>query len=121
MKKILIVEDIEVNIDLLVQLLEDHYRLLIARDGAQGVALAETEAPDLILMDMSMPVMNGLEATRLIRSNTRLRHIPIIGLSSHAMNGDADKAFQAGCNDYLTKPIDDSFLFQKLNEHLGQL
>jgi two-component system, cell cycle response regulator DivK len=117
MKTILIVEDIELNIDLLTQLLEDDYHLLVARDGAQGVALAEQNHPDLILMDISLPVMDGYEATRNIRK--RFDHLPIIGLSAHAMQGDVEKARSAGCNDYLTKPVDENLLFQKLKQYLG--
>lgn len=118
MKTILIVEDIELNIDLLTQLLEDDYTLLVARDGGQGVRLAQENNPDLILMDISLPVLDGYEATRRIR--TTMESTPIIGLSAHAMNGDADKARQAGCNDYLTKPIDDTLLFNMLEQYLGK-
>ncbi len=116
MKTILIVEDVEFNIDLLVQILEEDYELLVARDGAQGVAMAEQHRPDLILMDIAMPVMDGYEATRLIRKS--MPALPIIGLSSHAMQGDAEKAMQAGCTDYLTKPIDEDLLLQKLKDYL---
>src|SRR5262245_32204985 len=98
MKKILIVEDVEYNVELLEQLLEYEYQLVVAGDGEQGVALAEREHPDLILMDMSLPVVDGWEATRRIRANPALAHIPIIGLSAHAMNGDASKALAAGCD-----------------------
>ena len=119
MKKILIVEDIELNTELLTQLLEDDYQLMTAEDGARGVTLAELEQPDLILMDMSLPVLDGYEATRRIKANEALRHIPIIGLSAHAMSGDADKARAAGCDDYLTKPIDDAQLFEKLDRLLA--
>jgi CheY-like chemotaxis protein len=119
MKKILIVEDVEMNIDLLTQLLEDDYELVIARDGAQGVALAEQEHPAAILMDMSLPVMDGWEATRRIRANAQLQNIPVIGLSAHAMSGDAEKALAAGCNAYLTKPVDDALLLARLTEFLG--
>jgi two-component system, cell cycle response regulator DivK len=118
-KKILIVEDVAYNIDLLVQLLEDEYELVMAGDGAQGVDLAEQERPDLILMDLSLPVMDGWEATRRIKANAALAHIPIIGLSAHAMSGDAEKAMAAGCDDYLTKPINDALLFEKLQRWLA--
>ena len=120
MKKILIVEDVEVNIDLITQLLEDDYELVTAGDGVRGVALAEQERPDLILMDMSLPVMDGWEATRRIKANEALKHIPIIGLSAHAMSGDEDKARQAGCDGYLTKPLNDALLFEKLEHFLGK-
>ena len=119
MKKILIVEDVEFNVDLLVQLLEDDYELITAGDGAQGVALAERERPDLILLDMSLPVIDGWEAARRIKSNAGLAHIPIIGLSAHAMNGDVEKALAAGCDDYLTKPLNEGLLFEKLNRWLA--
>lgn len=117
MKTILIVEDIDLNIDLLTQILEDDYALLTARDGAQGVALTEQSRPDLVLMDISLPGMDGYEATRLIRKS--FQSMPIIGLSAHAMQGDAEKALAAGCNDYLTKPVDEVLLLKKLKEYLG--
>jgi len=117
LKTILIVEDVELNIDLLTQLLEDDYNLIIAKDGAQGVAYAEQYQPDLVLMDIALPIMDGYEATRNIRKT--FQTLPIIGISSHAMQGDADKARAAGCTDYLTKPVDEDLLFAKLKEHLG--
>jgi CheY-like chemotaxis protein len=117
MKKILVVEDIESNIDLIIQLLEDKYKLVVAKNGAEGVKKSHQEKPDLILMDMALPVMDGWEATRQIKADEHLKHIPVIGLSSYAMNGDAQKALDAGCDDYLTKPLDEGLLFQKL-EHL---
>jgi CheY-like chemotaxis protein len=116
MKTILIVEDTELNIDLLTQLLEDDYNLLVAKDGAEGVSMAQQNNPDLILMDISLPVMDGYQATRQIR--TTMTSTPIIGLSAHAMSGDADKAKEAGCNDYLTKPVNEDLLIQKLKEYL---
>ena len=116
MKTILIVEDAELNVDLLTQLLEDDYKLLIANDGAQGVAMAEQNDPDLILMDISLPIMDGYEATRKIRE--RLQSTPIIGLSAHAMSGDAERAREAGCNDYMTKPLNEDLLLKKLKEYL---
>ena len=116
MKTILIVEDEELNIDLLTQLLEDDYRLLVARDGAEGVALAQQYSPDLVLMDIALPGFDGYEATRRIRAVTRT--LPIIGLSSYAMPGDAEKAMAAGCTDYLTKPVDEELLLQNADGHL---
>src|SRR5216117_3134067 len=102
MKKILIVEDVEFNRDLLVQLLEDDYELLTAADGAAGIALAEREQPDLILMDLSLPGVDGWEATRRIKATAGLRSIPIIALTAHAMRGDAERARECGCDDYLS-------------------
>ena len=117
MKTILIVEDVELNIDLLVQLLEDDYNLLVAKDGAEGVTITEKQQPDLVLMDISLPAMDGYEATRAIRK--AFPSLPVIGLSAHAMQGDAEKARAAGCNDYLTKPVDEDLLYKKLEEYLG--
>jgi CheY-like chemotaxis protein len=121
MKRILIVEDVELNRDLLVQILEEEekYDILTAVDGAAGVALAERERPDLILMDLSLPVIDGWEATRRIKANTALQHIPIIALTAHAMMGDEEKARESGCDDYLSKPIDEDLLFEKLSHFLG--
>ena len=118
MNKILIVEDEALNLDLLVQLLEDDYELISAEDGRAGVELAVAERPDLILMDMSMPVMNGWTAAREIRGNSDLAHIPIIGLSAHAMEGDRKKAMDDGCDDYLTKPVDEYLLFETIEKCL---
>ena len=117
MKSILIVEDIDLNLDLLTQLLEDDYDLLVARDGEQAVEIAGRDNPDLILMDISLPVMDGYEATRIIRKAKP--SMIIIGLSAHAMQGDAEKAKIAGCTDYLTKPIDEDLLLQKLDGYLS--
>jgi two-component system cell cycle response regulator DivK len=116
LKTILIVEDIDLNIDLLTQILEDDYNILVAKDGAQGVDLAIQNRPDLILMDISLPVMDGYEATRNIRKT--FPSLPIIGLSAHAMQGDDDKAKTAGCTDYMTKPLDEDLLLQKLKQYL---
>jgi CheY-like chemotaxis protein len=117
MKTILIVEDIDLNIDLLTQLLEDKYHLLVAKDGAQGVAMAAGARPDLVLMDIALPVMDGYEASRRIRAAAP--GLPIIGISSHAMQGDADRARAAGCSDYLTKPIDEDVLYAMITSYLG--
>ena len=119
MKTILIVEDIEFNRELLVQLLEDDYQVVTANDGAAGIEMAEETLPDLILMDLSLPVIDGWEATRRIKSNERLKHIPVIAVTAHAMQGDEEKARAAGCDDYLTKPIDEDLLIEKLKGFLG--
>ncbi len=120
MKRILVVEDVEFNRDLIVQLLEDEYEILTATNGAEGIELAERERPDLILMDLSLPVMDGWETTRRIKANEALRGIPIIALSAHAMKGDEDRARRSGCDDYLSKPLDEDVLLQKLARFLGQ-
>jgi len=117
MKTILIVEDIDLNIDLLTQLLEDDFSLLVAKNGIEGVEAAEGQNPDLILMDISLPVMDGYEAVSLIRKSNQ--EIPIIGLSANAMQGDIQKALEAGFSDYLTKPINEDLLFQKIRLFLG--
>jgi CheY-like chemotaxis protein len=119
MKKILIVEDVEFNRDLLVQLLEEEYELLTAADGAAGIALAEREQPDLILMDLSLPVIDGWEATRRIKGNPALRAIPVIALTAHAMQGDEEKARDCGCDDYLSKPLDEDRLLVTVRKFIG--
>lgn len=107
MSKLLLVEDNEMNRDMLVRRLKRAgYDVAIAVDGAQGVQMALADLPDLVLMDMSLPVMNGWDATRAIRADLRTRAVPIIALTAHAMPGDRDKAIEAGCNDYDTKPVD---------------
>lgn len=117
-KTILVVDDTEWNRDLIVQLLEDEYTVLQAIDGEQGVRAAEQNKPDLILMDLGMPVMDGWEATRKIKSNDALKRIPIIAVTSHAMVGDEIEARKAGCDDYLPKPIDEVELLKKIKKFL---
>ena len=118
MKKILIVEDVQFNLDLLVQLLEDDYDLLSAGDGQAGIELAMQARPDLVLMDMSLPVKDGWEATREIKAMPELARIPIVGLSAHAMQGDRQKALDNGCDAYLTKPVDEELLFETIERML---
>jgi two-component system cell cycle response regulator DivK len=118
-KKILVVDDTEWNRDLIVQLLQDEYTVLQAVDGQQGVTVTEAERPDLVLMDLGMPVMDGWEATRKIKANSALRSIPIIAVTSHAMVGDEIEARKAGCDDYLPKPIDESELINKIKKFLA--
>ena len=118
MKRILVVEDIELNRDLLVQLLEDDYEVVTANDGAAGIAAAEELRPDVILMDLSLPVIDGWEATRRIKANRELKTIPVIAVTAHAMQGDAEKARAAGCDDYLTKPVDEDLLLATLRNLL---
>ena len=119
MRKVLIVEDNELNVELLVQLLEDHFVLSVAADGEQAVALAAKEHPDLILMDMSLPGVDGWTALRRLKSDPVLCRIPVISVSAHAMEGDEAKARAAGSDDYITKPIDEVVLFRKLKVWLG--
>ncbi len=119
MKKILIVEDVEMNRDLLVQLLEDNYELVEAADGRQGLASIKSEAPDLVLLDISLPEMDGYEVTRAVRADDAIKDIPIIAVTAHAMAGDEEKALEAGCNDYLTKPIDEEELWAKVEKLIG--
>ncbi len=118
-KKILVVDDAEFNRDLIVQLLEDEYDILTAVNGAEGVHTAEQERPDLILMDLGMPVMDGWEATRRIKANADLKHIPVIAVTSHAMVGDEIQAREAGCDDYLPKPVDEDELMKKIKKFLN--
>ena len=120
MKKILIVEDVPLNTELLVQLLEDDYELILATDGAEGLQAAQEALPDLILMDMSLPVVDGWEATKRLKADSTTRHIPVIGLSAHAMSGDDEKALAAGCDDYLTKPVNFDLLFSALDRFLDR-
>ena len=119
MKKILVVEDVAYNRDLLVQLLEEDYQVVTADDGAVSLEIAESERPDLILMDLSLPVVDGWEATRRIKARKELSHIPIIAVTAHAMRGDKERAMESGCDDYITKPIDEDLLFAKLSRLLG--
>lgn len=115
MAKILLVEDSEMNRDMLARRLARRgYEVVIAVDGGQGVTLAQTEAPDLILMDMNLPVLDGSEATRQLRAAPATRSIPIIALTAHAMSGDREKALEAGCDDYDTKPIELERLLGKI-------
>jgi len=95
------------------------YEVIIAVDGPQGVAMAQSQAPDLVLMDMSLPLMDGWEATRTLKSAAETKHIPVIALTAHAMSTDRDKAMEAGCDDYDTKPIEMSRLLEKIEVLLG--
>lgn len=121
MPRILIVEDNEMNRDMLSRRLERKgYTITMAVDGNAGVEKAAAEIPDLILMDMSLPVLDGWEATRRVKANPLTRHIPVIALTAHAMTGDRDKAMEAGCDDYDTKPIDLARLLSKIEGQLGK-
>jgi two-component system, cell cycle response regulator DivK len=115
MQTILLVEDNEMNRDMLSRRLERRgYRVLVAVDGQQGVEDAATALPDLVLMDMSLPLLDGWEASRLLKDAPATRHIPIIALTAHAMSGDREKALVAGCDDYDTKPIELTRLLGKI-------
>ena len=121
MKKILLVEDNEMNRDMLSRrLARKGYEVSIAVDGRQGVEMAQTVAPDLILMDMSLPVLDGWEATRQLKNSDATRHIPVIALTAHAMSGDRERALEAGCDDYDTKPIELPRLLEKIESMLNR-
>jgi two-component system, cell cycle response regulator DivK len=118
MPKILLVEDNEMNRDMLSRRLQKKgYTVVTAQDGEKGYSLARSEAPDLILMDISLPAMDGWEVTRLLKANASTRHIPIIALTAHAMVSDREKALSIGCDDYDTKPVD----FARLSEKIESL
>lgn len=119
MKTILIVEDIELNRELLAQLLEDIYQLVFAEDGVAALERAADSKPDVILMDLSLPRLDGWEATRRLKADPKTAHIPVIVLSAHAMKGDEDRARASDCDEFLTKPIDETLLFQILARYLG--
>lgn len=119
MPKILLVEDNEMNRDMLARRLKRRgYDVIIAIDGEQAVTKAKTSEPDLILLDISLPIIDGYEVARQVRSAPESRFIPILGLSSHAMAGDREKAIEAGCNDYDTKPVEMQRLIEKIQRLL---
>jgi two-component system cell cycle response regulator DivK len=120
MAKILLVEDNEMNLDMLSRRLERRsFEVLIAMDGAQGIEMTKIHRPDLILMDMSLPVMDGWEATRRIKADAALNHIPIIALTAHAIAGDRERCLAAGCNEYESKPLKFPMLLAKIEKLLG--
>ncbi|HVI62257.1 MAG TPA: response regulator [Bradyrhizobium sp.] len=120
MPKVLLVEDNEMNRDMLSRRLTRRgFEVVFAADGQQGVDLARSERPDIILMDMSLPVMDGWEATRRIKADATMRTIPVIGLTAHAMSGDREKAIEAGCDDYDSKPVEIDRLLGKINRLLN--
>lgn len=122
MPKILLVEDNEMNRDMLSRrLVRRGYEIVMALDGEQGVAMAQTEKPDLILMDMSLPVVDGWEATRRVKADDTTKTIPVIALTAHAMSDDREKAMQAGCDEYDTKPIDLERLLGKIQTLLPNI
>ena len=116
MAKILLVEDNEMNRDMLSRRLERRgHKVVMAEDGATAVAMAKSESPDIVLMDMSLPIVDGWEATRQIKAMPETQGIPVIALTAHAMAGDEEKALAAGCNDYETKPVDLPKLLAKID------
>ncbi len=120
MAKILLVEDNEMNRDMLSRrLIRKGYEVVVGEDGEKGVSLAASNRPDIILMDMSLPVINGWEATRRIKAAPETAAIPVIALTAHAMVSDRDKALEAGCDDYDTKPVDLPRLLGKIERLLG--
>lgn len=121
MAKILLVEDNEMNLDMLSRRLERRgYEVLVATDGAQGITMAKEHLPDLILMDMSLPVMDGWEATKRIKADETLSHIAIIALTAHAIVGDREKAIAVGCDEYESKPVKFPRLLEKIQQFLGE-
>jgi two-component system cell cycle response regulator DivK len=122
MPKILLVEDNEMNRDMLSRRLQRKgYEVVLALDGQSGVEMSQTQAPDLVLMDMSLPVLDGWEATRRLKADTATRHIPVIALTAHAMSSDREKAIEAGCDDYDTKPVELMRLLAKIDALLRKM
>jgi len=121
MAKILIIEDTENNRVLLTRRLRPRgYDIITAEDAEKGLLLVEGERPDLVLMDVGLPGMNGWDATRQLKSNPATKHVPVIALTAHAMDGDREKAIAAGCDEYEIKPIDFNRLFEKIDRLLAQ-
>ena len=121
MAKILLVEDNEMNRDMLSRrLIRRGFDVVIAVDGGQGADMAVSESPDLILLDMSLPVMNGWEVAQKLKADSATQNIPIIALTAHAMGGDREKALDAGCNEYETKPVEFKRLLEKMNSFLEE-
>jgi two-component system, cell cycle response regulator DivK len=120
MTRVLLVEDNEMNRDMLSRRLTRRgFEVIFAVDGQQGVDLARTQRPDIILMDMSLPVLDGWEATRLVKADDATRSVPVIGLTAHAMSGDRERAIEAGCDDYDTKPVELDRLIGKIERLLS--
>lgn len=118
--KVLLIEDNPLNMELAVDLLElGGYEVLTATTAEEGIELAQKETPDLILMDISLPGMDGLEATRILKKDKKVKDVPIVAMSAHAMTGDKEKAMEAGCVGYITKPIDTKSLVERVKEFMG--
>lgn len=121
MTTILLVEDNEMNLDMLSRRLQRQgYDIIIAMDGAKGVELARAESPDIILMDMSLPIMDGWQATRTLKGDEKTQQIPIIALTAHAIAGDREKCLAAGCDEYESKPVKFPELLQKIQAFVGE-
>jgi len=118
-KKILVVDDTGFNRELIIQLLEDKYDCVEAGDGEEALRRAAEVRPDLILMDLGLPVLDGWEATKRIKADQELKRIPVIAVTSHAMVGDEMRAREVGCDDYLSKPIDENELMRKIQKFVG--
>lgn len=120
MAKILLIEDNEMNLEMLTRRLQRRgYEVVVAMNGQTGVEVALQERPDLILMDMSLPVMDGWEATRILKANELVQHIPVIALTAHAIAGDREKALEAGCDEYESKPVKFPRLMAKIEQFLN--
>ncbi len=121
MTKILLVEDNEMNRDMLSRrLIKREFEVVMAVDGQMGLNMASSEKPDLILLDMSLPVMDGWDVARNLKADDTLKTIPVIALTAHAMSGDREKALEAGCDEYDTKPVEFKRLLQKIKDMLGE-
>jgi len=121
MARILLVEDNDLNRDMLSRRLQRKgHEVLMAADGMQGLLMAESETPDLVLLDMSLPVIDGWEAARRLKASPATAHVPIIALTAHAMSGDRERAIAAGCDDYDTKPVDFPQLLAKIDKLVGR-
>ena len=120
MAKILLVEDNEMNRDMLSRrLIKKGFEVVMAVDGQQGLDMATSESPDIILLDMSLPIMDGWEVARNLKADNKLKEIPVIALTAHAMAGDREKTLEAGCDEYDTKPIEFKRLLGKINDMIG--
>jgi two-component system, cell cycle response regulator DivK len=119
MKRILVVDDVEDNRELVALYLQEDYEVVEAGDGREAIAIATEVLPDLILMDLSLPLLTGWEATGQLKQAEATKHIPIVALTAHAMDGDRDKALAAGCTDYMTKPVVRTELLEKVRTLIG--
>ena len=121
MKKILIIEDNEKNLYMIKFMMEQNgYQVVEAKDGVEGVEMAAIEKPDLILMDIQLPLLDGYEATRQIKANKKISHIPVIAITSYAMVGDREKALEAGCDGYIEKPINPELFLAEIKQYLSK-